>query len=84
MMRLAQAIVGMMCLLISHWYSYIVGLDHASQTALSLMAFVQGYCLSAITLKIFSAVVTTIYVCYADDPLSFQVILCLKVNSSYL
>lgn len=73
-MRFAQAIVGMLCLVVSHWYSYAVGLDFASKTALAAIAVVQGYFLSAITLKVFSAAVTTIYVCYAEDPQAFQVI----------
>jgi hypothetical protein len=73
-MRFAQAGVGMLCLVASHWYSYLTGLDYASRTLLSLVALAEGYFLSAITLKVFSAAVTTIYVCYAEDPQAFQVI----------
>lgn len=72
-MRFIQAGVGMLCLVFSHWYSYATDLDYASKTALSAIALAQGYFLSAITLKVFSAAVTTIYVCYAEDPQAFQV-----------
>ena len=72
-MRFAQAVIGMLCLVVSHWYSYAANLDYASRATLSAIALAQGYFLSAITLKVFSAAVTTIYVCYAEDPQAFQV-----------
>lgn len=75
LMRLGQVVVGIVCLLISHWYSYFTGLDYASRTVLSLIAFIEGYILSSITLKVFASAVTTIYVCYAEDPLAFKVMI---------
>lgn len=71
-MRLGQTVVGIVSFMIAYWYGNTMGLDYASRTTLSLIGFVEGYVLCAVTLKVFSAAVSTIYVCYAEDPLAFE------------
>ena len=72
-LTLGNLIVAIFCSAVAYMYGYGVHLNFVDRTVLVGTAFLGGYMICAVTMKVISAAVAPVYVLYAEAPEELQV-----------
>ena len=72
-MNIGHVIIGTTSMSTGYIYGRLTGLGHAYTVLLTVFGFVAGYLLSIVALSTISSAVSTVYVCYVDNPHALQV-----------
>ena len=76
--------IGIVTMMAGYYFSYFMGLTGVNLTLLTTLGFLTGYFTSRTTLSIISAAVSTVYICFAENPEIFKVILNLCIRKPNL
>jgi len=72
-MNIGHVIIGTTSMSTGYIYGRLTGLGHAYTVLLTVFGFVAGYLLSIVALSTISSAVSTVYVCYVDNPHALQI-----------
>ena len=65
--------IGIVTMFSGYYFAYFMGLTGVNLTLLTTLGFLAGYFTSRTTLSIISAAVSTVYICFAENPEIFKV-----------